>query len=146
MVDANKRLVEVNEILLQLSKKEFIKIPKEIIFSIRNKMDKDYVWKYDQNKELAEQGLPEDTIAILSYINLEYLLNKEQKDFMNEIYRNNEIKKQKELQAKYNSDNLFKNKQKSTVIENTNLPVEIKKEKFFKKLISFIKKIFNKNN
>ena len=138
--------MEVNEILLQLSKKEFIKIPKEIIFSIRNKMDKDYVWKYDQNKELAEQGLPEDTIAILSYINLEYLLNKEQKDFMNEIYRNNEIKKQKELQAKYNSDNLFKNKQKSTVIENTNLPVEIKKEKFFKKLISFIKKIFNKNN
>ncbi|MGN1351500.1 MAG: hypothetical protein ACI4VE_01740, partial [Clostridia bacterium] len=41
---------------------------------------------------------------------------------------------------------LHKNKQETTVVENTNLPVEIKKETFFKKLISFIKGLFNKTN
>lgn len=146
MIDENKRLVEVNEVLLQLSKKDFDKIPKEVISNIRNKMDKDYVWNYNPNKELSEQGLLEDTIAILSYINLEYLLNEEQKDFMNKVYMNNEIKKQKELQAIYPSDNLFKSKQKENIHEMANLPVEIKKETFFKKLINFIKGLFNKTN
>ena len=106
MVDINKRLVEVNEVLLQLSEEDMAKIPEDVILNIRNKMDKDYVWNYNPNKELSEQGLLEDTIAILSYINLEYLLNEEQKDFMNKVYMNNEIKKQKELQAIYPSDNL----------------------------------------
>lgn len=50
------------------------------------------------------------------------------------------------IEEKYNPDNIFKNKQESAVIENTNLPVEIKKETFFKKLISFIKRLFNKTN
>ena len=146
MIDVNKRLVEVNEVLLQLPEEDKVKIPEEVILNIRNKMDKDYVWKYDEQKELSEQGLSRDTIAILSYINLEYLLNEEQKNLMNEIYRNNEIKMQKEMQEKYNPDNIFKNKQKQIVVENTNLPVEIKKETFFKKLISFIKGLFNKTN
>ena len=146
MIDTNKRLVEVNEVLMQLSEEEIAKIPEEVILNIRNKMDKDYKWKYDENKELSEQGLAKDAIAILSYINLEYLLNEEQKKLMNEIYKNNDIKMQKELQEKYNIDNIFKNKKEETVIENTNLLVEIKKETFFKKLISFIKGLFNKNN
>ena len=144
MIDVNKRLVEVNEVLLQLSYEELSKIPEEIILNIRNKMDKNYEWKYNKEKGLSEQGLSKDTIAILSYINLEYLLNEEQKKLMNEIYKNNEIKFQKELQEKYNSDNIFKNKQESKVIENTNLPVEIKKETFFSKLILFIKNLFKK--
>jgi len=146
MMDVNKRLVEVNEVLLQLPKEEYNKIPEEVILNIRNKMDKDYVWKYDKSKELSDQGLPKDTIAILAYINLEYLLNEEQNKLMNEIYRNNEIKMQKELQEKYNPDNIFKNKKEETVEENTNLPVEIKEENFFNKLISFIKRLFNKSN
>jgi len=145
-MDVNKRLVEVNEVLLQLPKEEYNKIPEEVILNIRNKMDKDYVWKYDKSKELSDQGLPKDTIAILAYINLEYLLNEEQNKLMNEIYRNNEIKMQKELQEKYNPDNIFKNKKEETVEENTNLPVEIKEENFFNKLISFIKRLFNKSN
>ena len=146
MIDVNKRLVEVNQVLMQLSEENIAKIPEDVILNIRNKMDKDYEWKYDENKELSEQELPKDTIAILSYINLEYLLNEQQKKLMNEIYKNNEIEFQKKLREKYNPDNIFKNKKEETVIENTNLPVEIKKETFFKKLISFIKGLFNKTN
>ena len=146
MIDVNKRLVEVDQVLLQLSEEEFNKIPEDIIQGIREIMDKNYDWKYDESKELAEQGLPKDTIAILSYLNLEYLLNEEQKKLMMEIYENNEKIQQLEAQKKYNPDNIFKNKKEEIVVENTNLPVEIKKETFFKKLISFIKGLFNKSN
>ena len=146
MLDINKRLVEVNEILLHLSEEDITKIPEEVILNVRNKMDKDYVWKYDENKELSEQELEKDTIAILSYINLEYLLNEEQKKLMNEIYKNNEIKFQKELQEKYNLDNIFKNKKEEIVIENTNLPVEIKKESLLKRIVDFIKNLISKKN
>ena len=55
-------------------------------------------------------------------------------------------KLEEEKREKYNPDNIFKNKLEETVVENTNLPAEIKKETFFKKLISFIKGVFNKNN
>lgn len=37
-------------------------------------------------------------------------------------------------------------KEEKRAVENTNLPVEIKKETFFKKLINFLKRVFNKTN
>jgi hypothetical protein len=55
-------------------------------------------------------------------------------------------KLEEEKREKYNPDSIFKNKKEETFVENTNLPVEIKKETFFKKLISFIKGLFNKTN
>ena len=70
MIDYNKRLVEVDEILNHLSKEDYNKIPEIIKKSIKDNKDKEYFWKYDTNKKLKEQDVSDDTIAILSYINL----------------------------------------------------------------------------
>ena len=43
--------------------------------------DKEYFWKYDEKKPLKEQDVSRDTIAFLSYLNMEYLLNEKQKGF-----------------------------------------------------------------
>lgn len=80
MVDYNKRLVEVDEVLNYLSDEDLEKIPEEIRNLIKENKDKDYVWQYDETKPLKEQGLNRDTIAFLSYLNMEYLLNEEQKN------------------------------------------------------------------
>ena len=72
--------------------------------------------------------------------------SEEQKHNFIKHLNENEIRYQEELREKYNPDNIFKNKKEEIVVENTNLPVEIKKETFFKKLISFIKGLFNKTN
>ena len=90
MVDLNKRLVEVDEILNYLSDEEYAKIPKDIINAIKENKDKYYVWKYDESKELNDQDLNRDTIVILSYLNMEYLLSQEQKELMEEIHKANE--------------------------------------------------------
>ena len=96
MVDCNKRLVEVDVILHYLSRENYQKIPKEIIQAIKDNMDKDYTWEYDESKELKDQDVSRDTIAFLSYINTEYLLNDEQKAYMERLYQENEQKKLQE--------------------------------------------------
>lgn len=86
MIDYSKRLVEVDEVLKHLSEGYYKKIPEEIVEVIKQNKDKNYTWNYDTSKKLKDQDLSDDTIAILSYINMEFLLNNEQKDFVNRLH------------------------------------------------------------
>ena len=47
---------------------------------------------FDETKELKDQNLSRDTIIILSHLNMEYLLNEEQKKLMEQIHEFNEKK------------------------------------------------------
>lgn len=93
MKEYSKRLVEVDEILKHMSKKDLEKIPKEVLSIIRDNKDSKYIWNYDKTKSLKNQNINKDTISILSYLNMEYLLNSEQKDLIMKIHNLNKIKK-----------------------------------------------------
>ena len=95
-MEYEKCLVEVDEVLNHLSKEELNKIPEDVLKNIKKHKDKEYMWKYDESKRLEEQTFDRNTIAILSYINMEYLLSKEQKVLMEELHRFNEKKIEKE--------------------------------------------------
>ena len=146
MVDYNKRLVEVDAILDRLTSADYKKIPEEIIKFIKQNKDKKYVWKYDETKELKDQDLSRDTIAFLSYINMEYLLNKKQKEYMQKLHELNERKAEEGKEKKYSEEDLFKNnkpkKEKTEEIEQKSLVVY--KESLLKRMINKIKKFFNK--
>lgn len=107
IIDYSKRLVEVDEILNYLIKEDYEKIPKEIIQAIKENKDKNYTWKYDETKTLKEQKISRETISILSYINMEYLLNEEQKKLMKKIHQLNQEKYEQENVANCNVDNIF---------------------------------------
>ncbi len=92
MVDYKKRLVEVDEILNHLSEEDYNKIPKELIQAIKENKDTNYHWEYDEEKSLKDQGLSRDTIILISYINMEYLLNDDQKEFIEYIHKTNRKK------------------------------------------------------
>ena len=66
MVEENKRLVEVEYILRKLDADYINKIPKEIWDYIEKNKDKDYLFNYDENKNLNKQNLSIDTISILT--------------------------------------------------------------------------------
>ena len=51
---------------------------------------------------------------------------------------------EEDKRKKYNPDNIFKKRTKEKNVSKNNLPIELKKEKFFKKLVKFIKNIINK--
>lgn len=142
MIEYNKRLVEVDEILKHLSKSDYNKIPEEIKETIDKNKDKTYKWKYDNTKKLKEQDVPDDTIAILSYINMEYLLNEEQKKFVESLHELNE--KNDIINTNYNTD-VFYNKRNKTTNVSQELVVKKNKQNFWQKLNNFIRKVFSKN-
>ena len=142
MIEYNKRLVEVDEILKHLSQIDYNKIPKEIKEAIVDNKDKEYKWQYDATKKLKEQDIPDDTIAILSYINMEYLLNEEQKKFVESLHELNE--KNDIINTNYNID-VFYNKRNKTTNVSQELVVKKNKQNFWQKLNNFIRKVFSEN-
>ena len=147
-MEYTKCLVELDEILNYLSVENLEKIPFEIRNNIKEHKDKEYIWKYDETKELKEQELDRKTIAMLSYINMEYLLNDSQKQYMEDLHKFNEQRKEKEKKRKYNLDNLFRNKvQENQEQENTvtnELAMEEYKEPILKRILNKIKTFFRK--
>ena len=140
-MEYEKCLVEVDEVLNHLSKEELNKIPEDVLKGIKKHKDKEYMWKYDESKRLEEQRFDRNTIVILSYINMEYLLSKEQKDLMEKIHELNAQNFANEIQEKYDSKDLFKTKT-NTNVENENAIAKLENKKWYNKMFSFIKRIF----
>jgi len=80
------------------------------------------------------------TKAILGIIFYNFWSNKEEKKEFEKILRENEIKKEEEADNLYKYEDLFKNK--TNVINENNLPVEIK-DKWYEKIANFLKKAFH---
>ncbi len=97
------------------------------------------LWKYDESKALNEQNLDRKTIVILSYLNMEYLLNTKQKEFIKRNHDFNEEKLEKEKQE----NDIFKNNKKSIVQGEVSL-VQMKEDKWYNKVFYFIKWIFKR--
>ena len=95
-MELSKSLVEVDEVLKYLVEDERRKIPREVFEFINKNKDKEYEWYIDKSKKLQEQSLSDEAVAILAYINMEYLLNSKQKRLMKEFY---------ELYDRMNSNN-----------------------------------------
>lgn len=146
MIEYNKRLVEVSVILKHLNKNEYDKIPKELIDRIEKNKDLEYIWNYNETKDLKNQNVSKDTIAILSYINMQYLLNEDQKKFVQEIFSENQKKIENIKKEKYDTDNLFKNKkvEDTEVKEETHALVEYKEKTFIQKVWDKIKSVFKR--
>lgn len=148
MEDIRKRLVEVEYILKKLDDEYIRKIPKEIWDYIEENKDKNYIYNYDESKTLAQQKLSIDTISILTYINMEYLLDEKDKKEMEELLRKDYIIAEEKKKEKYNSDDIFKNKSRENLSEQeeNNLPIEVKIEKWYDKIFEFLRKIFKGGN
>lgn len=146
MIEYNKRLVEVSVILNHLNKSDYDKIPKEVIDRIEKNKDTEYIWYYDEKKDLKDQKVSKDTIAILSYINMKYLLNEEQRKFVEEVFKENQKKIENIKREKYNPDNIFKNTKEPICKEEKNISsmIEVKEEKWYQKIFKLIKNLFKR--
>lgn len=137
MKEYNKRLAEVSVILNYLDKKDYEKIPKDVIETIEKNKDTEYIWNYDETKSLKEQNVNSDTIAILLYIDMKYLLNEKQKKFVQKFLEENQKNEENIKKEKYNPDDLFKNKKKTT----SKMPI-INKERWYKRIFKLIRKLY----
>ena len=105
-------LVEVDSVLYHLDPNELKKIPTEVRDAINEFKSLEYVWFYDESKPLLEQNLRRESIAMLSYLNTEYLLDEEQRKLMDQIHIVNEYKKDeavnKEILDKKDKESIIK--------------------------------------
>ena len=135
-----KAYTELYEILKNISENDLNKIPNEILMILEEKRDKGYEFKLQENIEFENQKLLRETKILLAILYRDYWATKEEKDKIIQKWKNDIIKSEEEKKKIYNE--IFQNKRERIIEQknDNNLPVEVEKEKLFKKIISFIKK------
>ena len=136
---------EIDEILNLLEDNYRERVPKKVRDFFKEEKMKDYHPEIDIEKPLIEQNLKRETMVLLAILNLNYWCEneKEKQRFLNELDKNEEEKK--ELEEKYNPDNLFKKEKQIKILkeENTSL-IEYKKtnmlKRVFEKIMNFFKR------
>ena len=103
----------------------------------------------DVDIPLTEQNLKRETMVLLAILNLNYWCESEneKQEFLNELAQNENEKK--ELEEKYNPDNIFKKKQplkdEENIQENMKM-IEYKEKTLIRKILDRIMLFFKKNN
>ena len=140
---------EVDEILQLLEKEYADRIPDKIKNFFKEERSKEYNPIIRTDIPLDEQNLNRDTFVILTVLNLNYWCDSEEEkqEILRELSENEEIKiqEQKELEEKYNPDNLFKNRNKNNNDTTQELAiVEYKEKNWLQKIIAKVFKIFKR--
>lgn len=101
-----KSLVEVECVLNRLDEENKKKIPPNVWDFISKNKDKNYVFKYDETKELAQQNLMLNTCSVLTCINMKYLLGEKEREEVKKILEENEQLEERKI---YTPNDIFKN-------------------------------------
>ncbi len=137
-----KAYKEVLEILKYLPQESIDKIPKDLLYTFEYNKDKNYKFNIEEGKCFDEQILLDETKAILANIFRDYWATSKQKERIDNKQNYDRKLLEEQKQIKYDPNNIFKNKEKQC--EENNLPIEVKKDNFISRLVTFIKKIFMK--
>lgn len=138
---ANETLVVIEHFEFNLIKQ----IPQRIINYLKElAIESKKNYKIDKNKSLANQDISEQSKDLISYIYYSYIANEEEKKEILKKWDKNEIEYIKELNKKYNYDELFN--KKKYIVQNVSSSTEIAeyKENVFTKIKKMIFKIFGK--
>lgn len=129
---------EVLEVLKYISKDEYEKIPKEKINYYKQNKNETYNYRFDsENNKISRKAC-----VLLVKLYITYIASDEEK---NDIYKQLQINSDKienEKRQLYNPDNLFKNNKTEDKKESS--LVEVKAEKWYKKIFLFLKKFLKR--
>lgn len=136
---------EVYEILCCLNEEEYSKIPEELIEVFEENRNLEYEYEINDEQDLSKQPMLKETKAILLNIFRDYFATPEQNQKIKQWLKEDREYLEKQKQEKYNS-NVFENNKKYEKINNEEskeiLPIEIKKQSIFYRIINKLKRIF----
>lgn len=139
---------EVIEILSFVPKESVEKIPQTIIDTFKAKMDQSYDFKVDINKSFVEQKLLDETKAIFANIFRDFWATPYQRERIELKEKYDRQKIEKEKIKKYKDNYIFNKENKENTAEQKEeytriLPIEVRKEKLYEKLLFFFKHLFH---
>lgn len=134
-----KAYTEVYEILKNIPDEDLTKIPQEVLHMLEKKRDIEYKFKLQENIGFENQNLLRETKVLLAILYRDYWATKKEKERIISKWKN-DIKIAEEKKKEICNINIF---EKEKIEENNKkMPVEVKKENIFKKLINYITKLF----
>lgn len=137
---------EVDEIFKIMPIDLLRKIPLQFRQMISENKAKNY--KVDIQEPLEEEKLKEETVVILGLIYRDFLASPEEREELKRQDAEELQRIEKELQQKYNMENIFKKRKVEKGAQNEDSSTELilyEEQGFLKKLINLIKGLFNKN-
>lgn len=137
---------EVYEILNCLDKAEYNKIPVELLEVFEENRNLEYEYEINEEQDLTKQPMLVETKAILLNIFRDYLATPEQSQKIKQWLQSDREYLEKQKQERY-GNNVFENNSKKECNADkadVNLPIEIKKQSIFQKIINKLKKIFKR--
>lgn len=142
MEEFNKRAIsEVIEILNHTDKEIVEKIPQKFINFLFENADNDYKPNINFYDDDWKNSVQDDTQAILALIYRDYIVSDDERKELLKEEQEDKLKREKELQEKYNPDNLFKKKTVEIQTPNNEVQlVKVNETSWFKKVLN---KIFN---
>ena len=146
-------LSEVYIILKNTDEEIKNRIPDKFIDFVKNNMDTNYKFELKPGKELVEQNLRLETKQILALIYRDYICEEEERKRLLEQENEKSLKESSKDKEKYdvnfvkeNNKNKEELEEKKSNVNKTAL-IKLSKEKWYKKLLNKILKIFKiKNN
>lgn len=147
MLDNMMAYSEIFEILSLMEDEDKERVPQEVRDFFEEQRMKEYKPKIRTDIPLTEQNLKRETVVLLTILIINYWCDSEEEkqSFINELEKNEKIKK--ELAEKYNSDSLFKNKktnEENVMQQISDIDMIQYKENIITKLKEWFRKIFNK--
>lgn len=143
-------ITETLHYLKGINQEDINKIPNKFMIFLKENALNNYSCNFDYNKPLKELNLTNEAKGLIAMICLNYWCETEEQKMKFRNHLNvNEQAYQEELKRKYNVDDIFKKRDISNNEDITSesinkLPVEVKTENIFKRLLNRLKKLFNK--
>lgn len=134
--------------VLQYMPDEYVKkIPEKVIKLFQTEKLEDYEVNINKVNPLDKNYLSKKTMVLIAMLNYQYWCpNKKVKNELYKQYLSNNEMYEKEIQEKYNPDNLFKNKKTEDIKinEETQALVQYKEKNFIQRIFDKIKSIFKR--
>lgn len=134
---------EVYTVLQNMPAEYVEKIPKKIFKLFETEKLDNYEVNINKSNPIDKNYLSKNAMVLIAILNYQYWCpNKKVKNDLYMQYLSNNEKYEKEIQEKYNTDNLFKNKRNEQIKEENQELVECKERSFIQGILDKFKSIF----
>ena len=143
-LEYKKAYVELNEIIKVLSDEQKNKIPEVFKQNLIEDMDTSYKFEFDNTKGIFEQDLKVETKALLVEIYERYLAPEEEKELWEKYDKLCLSKIEEEKRKKYNTDNIFENKEEENKKEEDEQQIQEVTEQETTQMVEYKESIFTR--
>lgn len=141
----SKAFKEINEIIKTFPRSEYRKISKSFIKFIEENMDNNYEYTVEHIDDFQNQEMLEETKIILAIMYRDYIASDEERKQIYEREKLEVLQEEKRIKEKYNTDNLFKEKnekeEKDEISKNVQI-IEYKQQNLLHKILNRIINFF----